>query len=139
MNRLLSLLLIAGLFSGAAFASADPVSTDVVAQRMTALSVRQEVAAGGGRVAITRTLLDKAVKLTQEEAMAIEAACSRYVGHLHDSAHIEATPMELLEALATFAKAGKPMRDTLQEYVAARKAAPGKSHVEAMAKLGGKK
>ena len=139
MNKLFSLLLLAGWFSGAAFAAADPAPADAVAQRMTVLSVKQEVAAGDARVTQARTLLGKAMKMTQEEAVAIEAACSRYVGHLHDSAHIEAAPLELLEALVAFGKAGQSMRDTLQSYVAARKAAPGRSHAEAMAALGKKK
>jgi len=139
MDRLFSLLLLAAMFSGAAFAAADPASADAVAQRMTVLSVKQEVAAGDARVTQARALLDKAVRLTQEEPVAIEAACSRYVGHLHDSAHITAAPLELLEALAAFGKTGQPLRDTLQPYVAARKAAPGRSHAEAMAALGKKK
>lgn len=139
MNRLFSLLLLAGLFSGAAFAAADPAPADAVAQRMTVLSARQDVAAGDARVAQARALLGKAMKLTQEQAVAIEAACSRYVGHLHDSAQIEAAPLELLEALAAFGKAGQPMRETLQAYVAARKTAPARSHAEAMAALGKKK
>lgn len=139
MNRLFSFLLAAGLFSGAAFAMADTTPADAVAQRMTALSIKQEIAANDARVAQSRALLDKAVKLTREEPVAIEAACSRYVGHLHDSAQIEATPLELLEALTRFGKAGQPMNETLQGYAAARKAAPARSHAEAMAALGGKK
>lgn len=139
MNKLFTLVLLATFISGAASAAGAPSPSDEVAQRLTSLSVRQEVAADDPRVVQTRKLLDKAVKLTQEEPIAVEAACSRYVGHLHDSAHIEAAPLELLEALVAFGKTAKPMRDTLQEYVAARKAAPGKSHAEAMAALGKKK
>jgi hypothetical protein len=139
MNKLPILLFLAALLSGIANAAGSLAATDEVAQRMTSLSVRQELAANDPRVAQTRTLLDKAARLSLEEPMAIEAACSRYVGHLHDSAHIEAAPLELLEALVSFGKAGKPMRDTLQDYVVARKAAPGKSHAEAMAVLGRKK
>ena len=135
MTKLLAALFFSVLFSGVCLAAATPVSADDVAHRLVAMSGGQDVAADDPRVAQTRKLLDKAVKLTQEEPMAIAAACSRYVGHLHDSAHIEATPMELLEALASFAKAGKSMRDTLQEYAAARKAAPARSHAGAMALL----
>lgn len=136
MNRLFSFFLAAGLFFGAAFAVADPAPADEVAQRLTAMSVKQDVPENDPRVAQTRKLLDKAVKLTKEEPLAVAAACSRYAGHLHDSAHIEAVPLELLEALATFGKSGKPMNETLQNYAAARKAVPAKSHVEAMAALG---
>lgn len=137
MNKLFFLLFF---FAGSACA-ADGVAVagDDVAQRIAAASVKQEVAADDPRVAQTRKLLDKAVKLTREEPMAIAAACSRYAGHLFDSIHERATALELLEALAAFGRSGRPMNETLQDYVAARKVAPGKSHVEAMTKLGGKK
>jgi hypothetical protein len=139
MNKLLTLLLIAMFFNGQSLAAGSTSPADEVAQRMTALSVRQEVADTDSRVAQTRKLLDKAVKLTNEDPIAVESICSRYVGHLHDSAHIEAAPLELLEALVTFGKAGKPMRDTLQDYAAARKSVPTRGHAEAMAVLGKKK
>jgi len=136
MNKLLASLLLAALVSGTA-AAGQPA--DEVAQRLTAMSVKQEVAENDPRVDQTRKLLDKAVKLTHEEPMAVGAACSRYAGHLFDAIHEPATALELLEALATFGKSGKPMNETLQDYVAARKAVPGKSHAEAMAVLGKKK
>lgn len=139
MNKLLILLFVSALLSGSVFAAGNPAPSDEVAQRMLSLSVKQDVNATDPRLAQTRTLLDKAVKLTGEAPIAVESACSRYVGHLHDSAQIEAAPLDLLEALAGFGKTGKPMRDTLQEYVAARKAAPDRTHAEAMALLGKKK
>lgn len=139
MNRLLASLLLCVFLSSAALAAANPAPTDDLAQRLTATSVRQELAENDPRVAQTRKLLDKAVKVSREEPVAIAAACSRYAGHLFDSIHVSATALELLEALATFGKAGKPISETLQGYVAARKAAPARSHVEAMAALGGKK
>jgi hypothetical protein len=138
MTKLLATLFFAVLFSSAGFA-ATPAPVDDVAQRLVAMSGGPDVAADDPRVTQTRKLLDKAVKLTHEEPMAIAAACSRYAGHLFDAIHVRATALELLEALTAFGKSGKPMNETLQDYVAARKAAPGKSHVEAMAKLGGKK
>jgi hypothetical protein len=138
MSKLFVALFFAVLFSGAGFAAA-PVPADDVAQRLVAMSGGQDVAADDPRVTQTRKLLDKAVKLTHEEPMAIAAACSRYAGHLFDSIHERATGPELLEALVAFVRSGKAMNETLQDYVAARKAAPGKSHVKAMAKPGGKK
>lgn len=122
VNRLSALLLTAGL-SLATAAAVFAAPSDDVAQRMTALSVRQEVAESDPRVTQTRKLLDKAVKLTHEDSITVAAACSRYVGHLYDSAHIEATPLELLEALVSFGKPGAPMQDSWQAYAAARKAA----------------
>lgn len=139
MNKLFTLLLLAAFVVGPASAAGASTPTDELAQRLTAMSVRQELAENDPRVAQTRKLLDKAVKLSREEPVAIAAACSRYAGHLFDSIHVSATALELLEALATFGKAGKPISETLQGYVAARKAAPARSHVEAMAALGGKK
>lgn len=137
MNKLLASLLLAALVSGTAAAAGQPA--DEVAQRLTAASLKQEIAENDPRVEQTRKLLDKAVKLTREEPVAVGAACSRYAGHLFDAIHEPATALELLEALVAFGKSGKPMNETLQDYVAARKAAPGKSHAEAMAVLGRKK
>ena len=139
MIKRLASLFLAVFFSAAAIAVGTPAPADDAAQRLTAMSVGQDVAADDPRVAQARKLLDKAVKLTHEEPMAIAAACSRYAGHLFDAIHERATPLELLEALATFGKSGKPMNETLQDYAAARKAAPGKSHVEAMTRPGGKR
>lgn len=139
MKKLSIALLFAVFCSGAVFAAGLPAAIDEAAQRMTELSVKEVVSANDPRLAQTRTLLEKAIKRSQESPVAVEAACLRYVGHLHDSAHIQATPLELLEALVRFGKAGKPMQDTLQDYVAARKAAAAKSHAEAMTALGAKK
>lgn len=136
MKKLLTALFLASLVSSVASAAGLPTPTDEVAQRLTAMSLKQEVAEDDPRVAQTRKLLDKAVKLTHEEPMAVGAACSRYAGHLFDAIHEPATALELLEALVAFGKSGKPMNETLQDYAAARKAVPGKSHAEAMAVLG---
>lgn len=139
MNKLLASLLLAAVVSGSAAAAANPTPIDEAAQRLTTMSLKQEVAENDPRVAPTRKLLDQAVKFSHEEPMAIAAACSRYAGHLFDAIHEPATPLELLEALATFGKAGRPINETLQDYVAARKVAPGKSHAEALAALAKKK
>lgn len=139
MKTLRPLLLAAALaVAGAAGAQSAAPSADL-AQQLTAISLAQDVEAADPRVAETQKLLDKAVKLTREEAFAVASACRRYVGHLRDSAQIRATPLELLAALAAHGKAGVPMNDTLQAYVAARKAAPGRTHGEAMAALGGRR
>ncbi len=131
MNRLTALF----CFTCAAFSATAATALDDAAERMTAASAKQEIAAGDPRVAQARGQLDKAARLTAETPIAVASACSRYVGHLHDSAQIEATPLELLDALVKFGKTGKAMNDTLLDYVAARKAAPKRSHAEAMAAL----
>jgi hypothetical protein len=137
MKKMLALLFLAALMSGAAAGNAGAV--DEIAQRLTAMSVRQDVPEDDPRIGQTRKLLDKAVKLTHEEPLAGATACSRYAGHLFDAIHERATPLELLEALTTFGKPGKPMNETLQDYTVARKSAAAKSHAEAMAALGKKK
>lgn len=138
-----ALLCAGSLFAGTANAANAGNSPDDIAQRLTALSQpttgAPEPAANDPRVLEARKLLDKAVKQTREEPLAIASACQRYVGHLHDSLHIRATPLELLAALVTYGKAGQPMNETLQAYVAARKAAPGRTHDEAMNALGGRR
>ena len=145
MKKLLAPLFLAifafgfGLFPSLATAAGNPAAVEEVALELTELSLHLELAETDPRVLQTRKMLEKAVKLTREEPLAISAACSRYVGHLHDSAHIEARPLDLLEALVTFGKAGKSMRDTLQDYAEARKAATARSHAEAMAALAKKK
>ena len=139
MNRLIFSLFLAALFSGVAFAAESPAAADEIVQRLTATSFKETVVENDPRLGQTRKLLDKAVKLTREEPMAIAAACSRYVGHLHDSAQIDATPLELLEALARFGRSGESMRDTLQAYVVARKAAPSRNHADAMQAMGKRK
>lgn len=131
--------LFAALLAGScsvAFAAASASGGDL-AQRLTTLSVADEVPAGDARVAETQKLLDKVVKLTREEPLAVASACQRYVGHLRDAAQIRATPLELLNALAAYGKAGQSMQETLQAYVAARKAAAGRTHEEAMRALAG--
>ncbi|WP_313953478.1 hypothetical protein [Accumulibacter sp.] len=110
------------------------MSTDAVALEMSSLSVGHQLAADDPAVARTRAMLEQVSKLSGDDATAIFAACRRYIGHLHDAAQIKATPLELLAALAV-AASGTPINDTLQAYVAARKAAPEKTHAGAMALL----
>lgn len=132
MRKLLALLLVAALVFPAAAA-------DDVARRLAEASFGQTLAENDPRVVQARSQLDKAVNLTHEEPMAVAAACSRYAGHLFDAIHERATPLELLEALAAFGKADRPMNDTLLAYVAARKAAPHRNHAAALTALGGKR
>ena len=129
MKRLIAFsLCIAFSFPVAALSPSDQV-----ADRLLAASAAEEIAPNDPRLAQVKIQLNKVVKLTAEEPAAVAAACARYAGHLHDSAHLSATPLELLEALSRFGKAGKPMNDTLQDYATARKAAPTRSHAEALA------
>ncbi|MEF8724244.1 MAG: hypothetical protein V5B30_17185 [Candidatus Accumulibacter delftensis] len=80
-------------------------------------------------------MLEQISKRSGEDATAIFAACRRYAGHLRDAAHIKASQLELLAALDTYGRTGQSINDTLQAYVAARKAAADKTHAAAMAAL----
>lgn len=133
MKRLIAFSCLAVSFALAAHAAS---SADGAADRLMAASVKEEVAPNDPRLLQTRIQLNKAAKLTAEEPAAIAAACARYAGHLHDSAHLSVTPLELLEALSRFGKAGKPMNDTLHDYVTARKDSPALSHAGALAAMG---
>ncbi|WP_291989160.1 hypothetical protein [Candidatus Accumulibacter sp. ACC007] len=128
---MLALISLAAMTCG----SAAAMSTDTVAQEMASLSLGHPVAAGDPAVIRTRTMLEQVSKRSGDDATAIFAACRRYAGHLRDAAQIKASQLELLAALDTHGKTGESINDTLQAYVAARKAAADKTHATAMAAL----
>lgn len=134
MKRILALLSLSALLAISG-GSAAAMSADAVAQEMTALSLDHPVAADDPAVSKTRAMLEQVSKRSGEDATAIFAACRRYAGHLRDAAHIRASQLELLAALDTYGKAGQSINDTLQAYVAARKAAADRTHATAMAAL----
>lgn len=141
MKRIPALLPLIALFvlfvlSGSATAA---MSTDSVAREMTSLSLGHQIAADDPAVSKTRAMLEKISKRSGDDATAIFAACRRYAGHLRDAAQIRASQLELLAALAAHEQTGQSINDTLQAYVAARKAAPDKTHAAAMAALAGQK
>ena len=133
MKRLIAFSCLAMSFALAAHAASP---ADEAADRLMAASIKEDVAPNDPRLLQARIQLHKAAKLSTEEPTAIAAACTRYAGHLHDSAHLSVTPLELLEALSRFGKTGKPMNDTLHDYATARKAAPTLSHAGALAAMG---
>lgn len=105
-----------------------------VARRMVELSARQEVPATDARVARARELLTSAAKASGETETAVAAACTRAARFIFDATRSPATSVEVLEGLATHGK-GLLMSDAIGRYVEARRKAPGRSHVEAMAAL----
>lgn len=107
-----------------------------LAQRLTAFALRQDVAAGDARVVQTKDWLAKAAKATGEDEKAVAAASVRAAKFFLDLTRMPATPLETLEAVARAAKPGEPMGDVLMHYVEARRAAPGKTHAEALQALG---
>ena len=130
---------LASLFLAAFLASSPVLANEDAAYRLTVHSLREDVAASDPRVSQARTQLARVAKTLGEEPGAIAAACTRYAGHIYDSAHVRTTSLELLDALAAHAKRGRALNDTLLDYANARKAAPGRTHAEAMAVMGGKK
>ncbi|MEF8733325.1 MAG: hypothetical protein V5B40_15910 [Candidatus Accumulibacter meliphilus] len=138
MKQVFALISLASLLAMSC-GGAAAMSTDSVAQEMTSLSLDHPVAADDPVVSETRVMLEQVSKRSGDDATAIFAACRRYAGHLRDAAHIRASQLELLAALDTYGKTGQSINDTLQAYVAARKAAADKTHAAAMAALAGQK
>ena len=137
------LLVAALLFAPLAAVQAAPsfilAEGDDVAHRLTAFSLRAEVAANDPRVAQARDWLARAVKATGEEERAIAAACVRTAKYFQDLTRVRATPLETLEALATTAKHGQAMSDVLLAYVETRRKLDGMGHAQALAALGARK
>ena len=138
MKQILALISLVSLLAMSC-GGAAAMSTEMVAQEMTSPSLDHPVAADDPLVSETRVMLEQVSKRSGEDATAILAACRRYAGHLCDAAHIRASQLELLAALDTYGKTGQSINDTLQAYVAARKAAADKTHAAAMAALAGQK
>lgn len=113
------------------------VEGEDIARQIVVQSTREDVAADDARVAKVRGWLDKAVKTSGEPERAVAAACERTARYFFDLTKTRATAQEMLEALASHGRAGKPMQETLADYIKARRQAAGMSHVAAMAAIGG--
>ncbi len=134
-----SLAVAAVLFSLAA--AADPAKVTVLegddpARGIVASSLREDVGAADPRVVSARAALAKAAKAYREDEKAVAAHCERTARWFLDMTRTRATPLEMLEALALFAKPGLTMQDAMRNYVEARRATTGRTHAEALAKLG---
>jgi len=137
MKRLI--VAAAALFSLAA--TADPAKVTVLegddpARGIVASSLREDVAGGDPSVAAARAWLAKAAKAYGEDQKAVAAHCERTARWFVDMTRTRATPLEMLEALALLVKPGLTMQDAMRGYVEARRATTGKTHAEALAKLG---
>lgn len=122
-------------------AAADPakvtvLDSDDLARSIVASSLREEVAAADSRVAAARPWLAKAAKTYGVDEKAVAAHCERTARWFFDVTRSRATPLEMLEALALMAKPGVTMEDAMRSYVEARRSTAGKTHAEALAKLG---
>ena len=135
----LAIVVLSLLLSCAAVADLAKVTvldSDDLARSIVASSLREDVAASDPRVAAARPWLAKAAKTYGADEKAIAAQCERTARWFFDVTRSRATPLEMLEALALMAKQGVTMEDAMRGYVEARRAAAGKTHAEALAKLG---
>ena len=117
MNLRLTLLLSACLlaFNVHAAGFGDPEMD--AAQRLLEASLRQDIPANHPRLAKTREQLQRLAKLTGESEQTIAQACMRNARYAFDAARIDVRPHEVLEALALYAPAGKPLSETTQRYI----------------------
>lgn len=122
-------------------AAADPAKVTVldgddVAQRIVAVSVRADVAAADARVAAARKWLERAAKAYGEDEKSVAASCERSARWFFDITRTQATALEMLEGLSLLARPGATMQDAMRSYIQTRREVPGKTHAEALAKLG---
>lgn len=105
-----------------------------VPQRLVEVSVSQEVPVSDPRVAAAREQLVRVAKATGENEQAVAYACMRNARYIFDATRQRVTPLEVLEALAKHAPAGKPLNDATQRYSTLR-VQQKLGHAEAMAAL----
>jgi hypothetical protein len=137
MKRLLALASL--LFSLAAVA--DPAKVTVldgedIAQRIVAVSLREDVPAADARVVAARKWLERAAKAYGEDPKTVAASCERSARWFFDITRSHATVLEMLEGVALLARPGTTLQDAMRSYIQARREVPAKSHAAALAKLG---
>jgi hypothetical protein len=98
----------------------------------------QELPANDPRVKQAREWLKQAAAATGETEDIVAASAVKLARYIYDVTKVRVTPMETLEAIAR-APAGRPLGDATNAYFQARKAAPNKTHAEALAAMAGKK
>lgn len=108
---------------------------DNPAKFIAAFPDNQGIADSDPRIAKARSQLQKVANATGEAQDIIAARCVKLARYLFDSVHVQATPVEVLEALALHARTGTSLSDTSSRYFQARRLAPNKTHAEAMAAL----
>lgn len=111
------------------------VEGEDMARQIVVQSTHEDVAADDALVARARGWIDKAVKNSGEGERAVAAACERTARYFFDLTKTRATALELLEALAIHGRPGRPMQETLADYVKARRQATGMGHAAALAAM----
>ncbi len=110
----------------------DPAMS--VSQRLVEASLNQAVPDNDPRVAKTREQLASAMKATGESEESVAQVSMRNARYIFDFSRQRVSPLEVLEALAKYAPAGKPINDTTQRYFDLR-VKQKLGHAEAMTKL----
>ncbi|WIM05366.1 MAG: hypothetical protein OHM77_11855 [Candidatus Nitricoxidivorans perseverans] len=119
-------------------AFAQPAPVNLGADPAIAIAGR-DLQPSDSRVAQAREWLKKVAAATGETEEQVAASCMKLVKFMLDSVRVRALPAEVLDGLALQAAPGKPLSELTSGYYAARRAAPGKTHAEAMAVLAAKK
>lgn len=91
-----------------------------VAQRFLEVSLREDIPPNHPRLAQTREQLKRVAKLSGENENAVAQICMRNARFVFDAARIDVRPLEVLDAVAKYAVAGKPLSETTQRYVQLR-------------------
>jgi hypothetical protein len=116
-------------------APAEP-QTDAAVRLVTA-AAGDDVKPGDPRVAQARSWIAQTMKTTGEEEEAIAATSMRLSRYLFDVSKVRVSPLDVLEMLAKYAPAGKPLNETTSRYFDLR-AKKNLGHAEAMAAMAGK-
>ena len=102
-----------------------------VSRRLLEVTYKQEIPANDPRLGKVREQLQQVVKASGESEQSIAQACMRNARYIFDVSKTYVGPLEVLEAMARYAKPGKPLSDTTQRYVELR-ARQKLGHAEAM-------
>ena len=87
------------------------------------------------RVTQVRNKLRQIAQASGESEDLIAARCVKLARYIFDILRVQATPSEVLEALALHVRTGNSLSDMSNKYFQARRLAPNKTHAEAMTAL----
>ena len=91
-----------------------------VARRLLEVSLREDIPDTHPRLAQTREQLQRVAKASGQNENAIAQICMRNARYAFEASRTDVRPLEVLEAAARFHKAGQPLSETTQRYVALR-------------------
>jgi hypothetical protein len=113
----MKLLRIVVFVLGLPFSLAAHAGEGEAAVRVVSVAVGEDVAASDARVTQARQWIAQAMHATGEaDEQAIAAASVRLARHLFDVTKQKVSPLDVLEAIATRARPGRPLQETTQRY-----------------------